>query len=156
LLLPAVLIVGAVATLATRLGLKWPVRAGAAAVLVGIAIFFVPRELEGWQPYAPEGIGAGRPAIIDFSADWCLPCLELERKTFGDPRVAEALARRSLFKADMTKIASPESVALSEKFGILGVPTIVFLDASGKEHQDLRLVGYENADRFLERLAKAP
>jgi thiol:disulfide interchange protein DsbD len=56
----------------------------------------------------------------------------------------------------MTKIASPESVALSEKFGILGVPTIVFLDASGKERQDLRLVGFENADRFLERLSKAP
>jgi thiol:disulfide interchange protein DsbD len=155
-LLPAVLIVGAVAILATRLGLKWPVRAGAAAVLIGIAIFFVPRELKGWQPYAPEGIGTGRPAIIDFSADWCLPCLELERKTFADPRVAEALARRSLFKADLTKIASPESVALSEKFGILGVPTIVFLDASGKERQDLRLVGFENAERFLERLSKAP
>jgi thiol:disulfide interchange protein DsbD len=155
-LLPAVLVVGAVAILVTRLGLKWPVRAGAAAVLVGIAIFFVPRELKGWQPYVPEGIGAGRPAIIDFSADWCLPCLELERKTFTDPRVVEALSRRSLFKADMTKIGSPESVALSEKFGVLGVPTIVFLDASGKEHQDLRLVGYENADRFLERLAKAP
>jgi thiol:disulfide interchange protein DsbD len=155
-LLPAVLVVGAVAILVTRLGLKWPVRAGAAAVLVGIAIFFVPRELKGWQPYVPEAIGAGRPAIIDFSADWCLPCLELERKTFTDPRVVEALARRSLFKADMTKIGSPESVALSEKFGVLGVPTIVFLDASGKERQDLRLVGYENADRFLERLAKAP
>ena len=155
-LLPAVLIVGAVAILATRLGLKWPVRAGAAAVLVGIAIFFVPRELKGWQPYAPGGIGTGRPAIIDFSADWCLPCLELERKTFADPRVAEALARRSLFKADLTKIASPESIALSEKFGILGVPTIVFLDASGKERQDLRLVGFENAERFLERLSKAP
>jgi thioredoxin:protein disulfide reductase len=155
-LLPAVLVIGAVAILVTRLGLRWPVKAGAAAVLVGIAIFFVPRELKGWQPYAPEAIGAGRPVIIDFSADWCLPCLELEKKTFSDPRVAGALARRGLLKADMTKIGSPEAVALAEKFEILGVPTIIFLDGAGKERPDLRLVGFENAERFLERLSKAP
>ncbi|HEX5134991.1 MAG TPA: thioredoxin fold domain-containing protein, partial [Thermoanaerobaculia bacterium] len=155
-LLPAVLVIGAVAILVTRLGLRWPVKAGAAAVLVGIAIFFVPHELKGWQPYAPEAIGAGRPVIIDFSADWCLPCLELEKKTFSDPRVASALARRGLLKADMTKIGSPEAVALAEKFGILGVPTIIFLDGAGKERPDLRLVGFENAERFLERLSKAP
>ena len=135
--------------------LKWPAR-GAAALLVAIAIFFVPRELHGWQPYAPEAVGAGRPVVIDFSAEWCLPCLELEGKTFSDPRVRAALGERALLKADMTKLGSPESVALSERYGILGVPTIIFLDAQGKERQDLRLVGFENADRFLERLAKAP
>ena len=58
-LLPAVLVIGAVAILVTRLGLKWPVRAGAAALLVAIAIFFVPRELHGWQPYAREAVGRG-------------------------------------------------------------------------------------------------
>lgn len=155
-LLPLVLVVGALAILVTRLGLRWPVKAGAAAILIGIAIFFVPRELKGWQPYAAQAVGVGRPVVIDFSADWCLPCLELERKTFTDPRVAEALARRALLKADMTKIGSPEAMALAERFGILGVPTVIFLDATGKERQDLRLVGFENADRFLERLAKAP
>ncbi|HSE62427.1 MAG TPA: cytochrome c biogenesis protein CcdA [Thermoanaerobaculia bacterium] len=155
-LLPLVLVIGAVAILVTRLGLRWPIKAGAAVVLIAIAIFFVPRELKGWQPYAAEVVGAGRPAVIDFSADWCLPCLELEKKTFSDPRVAEALSRRALLKADMTKIGSPEAVALAERFGILGVPTVIFLDGSGKERQDLRLVGFENAERFLERLAKAP
>jgi thiol:disulfide interchange protein DsbD len=155
-LLPLVLVIGAVAILVTRLGLRWPIKAGAAVVLIGIAIFFVPRELKGWQPYAAQAVGAGRPAVIDFSADWCLPCLELEKKTFSDPRVAEARSRRALLKADMTKMGSPEAVALAERFGILGVPTIIFLDGEGKERQDLRLVGFENADRFLERLAKAP
>ncbi len=155
-LLPAVLAVGAIAILVSRLGLLWPVRAGAAVLLAAIAIFFVPRELSGWQPYVPQAVGAGRPAVIDFSADWCLPCLELEKKTFADPRVREALGRRSLLKADMTKISSPESVALAEKYGILGVPTVIFLDANGREREDLRLVGFENADEFLERLAKAP
>src|SRR4029453_5334165 len=155
-LLPFVLAIGAIAIAVTRLGLKWPVRAVTAAALIGIAIFFVPRELSGWQPYAPQAIGTGRPTIVDFSAEWCLPCLELERKTFTDPRVAEALSRRALLKADITKIGSPETVALTEKFGILGVPTIIFLDAEGRERTDLRLVGFENADRFLERLSKAP
>jgi thioredoxin:protein disulfide reductase len=155
-LLPLVLAIGAIAIIVTRLGLKWPVRAVTAAVLIGIAFFFVPRELSGWQPYAPQVIGAGRPTIVDFSADWCLPCIELERKTFSDPRVAQALSRRALLKADMTKIGSPEAAALTEKFGILGVPTIIFLDAAGQERTDLRLVGFENADRFLERLSKAP
>jgi thiol:disulfide interchange protein DsbD len=155
-ILPAVLVAGAVSILVSRLGLKWPVRAGAAALLVAIAIFFVPRELRGWQPYAPQAVGAGRPAVIDFSADWCLPCLELEKKTFSDARVRAALGGRALLKADMTKIASPESIALSERYAILGVPTVIFLDANGNERQDLRLVGFENADRFLERLAKAP
>lgn len=155
-LMPVVLVVGAIAILVGRLGLKWPVRAIAAVLLIGIALFFVPRELRGWQPYAPASVGAGRAAVIDFSADWCLPCLELEKKTFADPRVREAFGGRALLKADLTKISSPEAVALSEKYGIVGVPTIIFLDASGTEWAELRLVGYESPEKFLERLEKAP
>lgn len=155
-LMPAILVVGAVSILVGRLGLKWPVRAIAAVLLVGVALFFVPRELKGWQPYAAASVGSGRAAVIDFSADWCLPCLELEKKTFADPRVREAFGERALLKADLTKISSPEAVALSEKYGILGVPTIIFLDASGTERADLRLVGYESPEKFLERLKKAP
>ena len=155
-LMPAILVVGAVSILVGRLGLRWPVRAIAAVLLVGVALFFVPRELKGWQPYAAASVGSGRAAVIDFSADWCLPCLELEKKTFADPRVREAFGERALLKADLTKISSPEAVALSEKYGILGVPTIIFLDASGTERTDLRLVGYESPEKFLERLKKAP
>ena len=68
----------------------------------------------------------------------------------------EALERRALFKADMTRAASPEVVALSDKYAILGVPTLVFLNAAGSEQPDVRLVGFENADDFLKRLEKAP
>jgi thiol:disulfide interchange protein DsbD len=56
----------------------------------------------------------------------------------------------------MTKISSPESIALAEKYRILGVPTVIFLDAAGKERQDLRLVGFEDPEKFLERLSQAP
>jgi thiol:disulfide interchange protein DsbD len=56
----------------------------------------------------------------------------------------------------MTKSASREVVELSDKYAILGVPTIIFLDAAGKERPDLRLVGFEDADAFLKRLEGAP
>jgi thiol:disulfide interchange protein DsbD len=56
----------------------------------------------------------------------------------------------------MTKAASPEVVTLSDKYAILGVPTLVFLDAAGRERQDVRLVGFESAEDFLKRLEKAP
>jgi thiol:disulfide interchange protein DsbD len=160
-LLPAVLILGAAVLLAGRT-LRLPARAAAAVVFLAAAIFFVPRsapasDTPAWQPYAPSALqSAGRPAVIDFAAGWCVPCRELDEKTFTDPRVREALSRRALFKADLTQARSPETITLSQKYEILGVPTIVFLDAGGKERRDLRLVGFEDADAFLARLARAP
>ena len=98
----------------------------------------------------------GRPSVIEFGAAWCVPCRELDEKTFSDARVRGALSQRRLYKADLTKTGSAEVSELSDRFGILGVPTIVFLDADGKERTDLRLVGFEGPDAFLARLAKAP
>jgi thiol:disulfide interchange protein DsbD len=92
--------------------------------------------------------------MIDFSADWCAPCHELEDQTFADPRVREALAGRALFKADMTRQDSPESIALSTKFNVQGMPTVIFLDPSGREIPGSRLVGFEPPERFLQRLSK--
>ena len=59
-------------------------------------------------------------------------------------------------KADMTKMSSPGTIALAEKYRILGVPTVIFVDASGAERQELRLVGFEPPEKFLERLSQAP
>ena len=160
-LLPATLLAGAAVLLAGR-SLRLPVRAAAAVVFLAAAIFFVPRSVPAsagaaWQPYSPAALErAARPAVVDFAATWCVPCRELDEKTFSDRRVREALARRALFKADLTQARSPETIALSRKYEILGVPTIVFLDANGQERRDLRLVGFEDADAFLARLEKAP
>lgn len=161
-LLPAVLALGGLA-LAVRAGsLRWPSRLAVAALFLAAAVFFLPRKLPAstspaWRPYSQAAVAsAGRPAVIDFSAVWCAPCLELDQKTFSDARVRQALSRRALFKADMTRAASPEVVALSEKYGILGVPTVLFLDADGHERRDLRLVGFEEANPFLARLERAP
>jgi thiol:disulfide interchange protein DsbD len=156
-LLPATLAAGAIALAVRGFGFARLVRFGTAVLFLAAAVFFLPRKALGWQPYAEASVvAAGRPAVIDFTADWCLPCLELDQRTFSDSRVREALSSRALYKADLTRGGSPEAVALTRKYGIVGVPTVIFLDVSGRERQDLRLVGFEGAEKFLERLAKAP
>jgi thiol:disulfide interchange protein DsbD len=161
-LLPAVLVVAAAALLAGTAGLKLPSRLTVAVLFGASAVFFAPRSGSGeagpvWAPYeAARVASAGRPAVVDFSASWCIPCIELDKKTFSDAHVRAALERRALFKADMTKTGSPEARALAEKFSILGVPTVIFLDAAGHERAELRLVGFEDADAFLKRLERAP
>ncbi len=161
-LLPAVLAAGAIVLAVRGAKLRPAARAAAAVVFLAAAIFFLPRGTSAaaapnWRPYSEADVGrAGRSAVIDFSASWCAPCRELDEKTFSDPRVRRELERRALFKADMTRSASPDVLALSGKYAILGVPTIVFLDATGRERGDLRLVGFEDADSFLKRLQNAP
>jgi thiol:disulfide interchange protein DsbD len=164
-LLPSVLAAGALflAFGGRRLGgLATGVRVAAVVLMIGAAAFFAPRRAAAasapaWKPYAAETVAkSGRAAVVDFAATWCIPCLELDEKTFSDPRVREALARRDLWKADMTRTAAPEVVALADKYRILGVPTVLFLDAQGREQEELRLVGFESPDEFLKRLEKAP
>ena len=161
-LLPAVLLVGAITLALGRAGWGRPARLSAAALFFAATLFFLP--LSGrsssavpWKPYTQDEISrVRRPAVVDFSAEWCLPCRELDEKTFSDAQVQKELSRRALFKADLTNTRSPEATSLSEKYEILGVPTIVFLDAAGQERKDLRLVGFEEPAKFLQRLAKAP
>jgi thiol:disulfide interchange protein DsbD len=155
-----VLASGAAALLFFHANLRLPVRAAVAALFVVVALFFAPRaEAEGppWAPYdRAKIVSAKRPTVVDFSASWCLPCLELDRKTFSDARVREALSRRGLFKADMTQARAEETIALAQQFEILGVPTVIFLDEFGKERRELRLVGFEEPGEFLKRLERAP
>jgi thiol:disulfide interchange protein DsbD len=88
--------------------------------------------------------------IIDFYADWCIPCKELDANTFSDERVIAIANNFVTLKADMTKSLSPDVEVLRNKYNIVGVPTVLIIDSKGKEVQ--RLTGFVNADEFIKLL----
>ena len=100
-----------------------------------------------------------RGVMLDFSADWCTSCKEMERYTFTDPGVQSALAHVSLLRADVTADDADDQ-ALFRHFGIIGPPTIAFYGPDGHERSEYRVVGYMKADAFAARaraaLAPAP
>ena len=95
---------------------------------------------------------SGTPVLFDFYADWCVSCKEMERYTFTDPAVAAAMRGFVLLKADVTANDEVDQ-ALMRRFGIIGPPGTLFF-AGGTELRGLRLVGFEKADAFRERLAR--
>jgi thiol:disulfide interchange protein DsbD len=97
---------------------------------------------------------AGRPAMLDFYADWCVSCKEMERDTFADPRVRQRLAGWLLLRADVTA-NSPDDAALMARFSLFGPPGIVFFDPAGREVAGVRAVGYQPPGEFLRTLAAA-
>ena len=96
----------------------------------------------------------GRPVLLDFYADWCVSCKEMEAFTFADPRVRTQLDRMLLLKVDVTANTEADR-ALLKRFSLFGPPGIIFFDAQGQEIRGLRVVGYQNAERFLKTLALA-
>jgi thiol:disulfide interchange protein DsbD len=95
---------------------------------------------------------ATRPAMLDFYADWCVSCKEMERFTFSDPRVHARLQQFNLLRADVTANNADDQLLL-KRFKLFGPPGIIFFDRRGNEV--LRVVGYESADVFLRRLDRA-
>jgi thiol:disulfide interchange protein DsbD len=95
---------------------------------------------------------SGRAVMLDFYADWCVSCKEMERLTFTDTRVRKALADVVLLQADVTANNADDQVLL-KRFGLFGPPGTIFFDAQGRELK-ARVVGYERADTFLESLRR--
>ena len=91
---------------------------------------------------------AGRPAMLDFYADWCISCKEMDRYTFTDRRVQSALADAVLLKADVTANDAADQ-ALLQRFRIFGPPTIAFWGADGREREAYRVVGFMRAEEFV-------
>jgi thiol:disulfide interchange protein DsbD len=94
---------------------------------------------------------ASQPLMLDFYADWCVSCKEMEAWTFTDQRVHDALANTVLVQADVTANDDADQ-ALLEYFSIFGPPTIVFYDRTGNEVKGQRVIGYKNSDDFLSHL----
>ncbi|WP_281051719.1 protein-disulfide reductase DsbD [Thauera sp. GDN1] len=95
-----------------------------------------------------------RPVMLDFYADWCVSCKEMERFTFSDARVAERMGRMLLLKADVTA-NNDEHKALLKRFGLFGPPGIIFFDGQGKEREGMRVVGFMKAEPFATVLDRA-
>jgi thiol:disulfide interchange protein DsbD len=129
-----------------------------AAWLVSALVFRGPGV--AWQPYSDELLQTARqqnqPAIIDFSANWCSPCRELEDITFHHPEVVRLANEGFLMaKVDLTGAGDPRHAALLQRYHVRGVPTVVFLDGRGNECPDLRLVDFLPPEQFLSRMATA-
>jgi thiol:disulfide interchange protein DsbD len=96
----------------------------------------------------------GRPVMLDFYADWCVSCKELEKYTFQDPDVQSALREVRLLQADVTTNDSDDQ-ALLRRFGVIGPPAILFFGADGTELSPYRIVGFMPANDFREHLTQA-
>jgi thiol:disulfide interchange protein DsbD len=138
---------------ATPPAMEWPRRIGGIA-LVGLALVGLPRADTrspiAWVPFSDDAlaraVAAGRPVLIDFEAEWCLPCREMDRTTFRDGAVVRAAASFATLKVDVTS-ADDRVNELMARFSVPGVPTYVFLGPDG--HERRRLVGFVEADEML-------
>jgi thiol:disulfide interchange protein DsbD len=109
-----------------------------------------------WEPYSDAVLvnakEHGTLVLIDFYADWCIPCKELDHNTWTDGEVINATKNFARLKVDLTHFDSPESEMLRKKFNISGVPTVVLLRADGSEALEMRSIGFFIPKEFLAKL----
>jgi len=130
---------------------------GTACIVLGVVFVRGLRE-PGivWEPFSDQRLldarENGMPVLMDFYAEWCIPCLELDRNTWTDTEVVKATKDIVRLKVDLTRFDSPESDALRKRFNISGVPTIVVLRSDGTEAVESRVVGFVPPGEFLSKL----
>jgi thiol:disulfide interchange protein DsbD len=96
----------------------------------------------------------GKTVMLDFYADWCVSCKEMEKLTFSDPRIKSTFADMVLLQADVTA-NDEDDKAMLRRFKLFGPPGIIFFDKQGREVQGRRVIGYQDADKFLQSLSLA-
>lgn len=115
-----------------------------------------PTEVAGlpWEDYSESKLSQakGKPVIVDFFAEWCAACKELEHYTYTDPKVMAMGRNFTLLKIDATNSSDPVIKDLMKKYSVIGLPTVLFLDKDGNVQKDLTLTGFETADQFLVRM----
>jgi thiol:disulfide interchange protein DsbD len=112
------------------------------------------KSVEDLEREVAQAASMRKPVMLDFYADWCISCKEMERYTFTDAAVRQALSDTVLLKADVTANDADDR-ALLQRFGLYGPPGIIFYDRDGKELPNRRVVGFKAADAFAAHVNRA-
>ncbi len=111
-----------------------------------------------WVDYRGQSVGhlqkGNRPALIDFYADWCAACKELDRKTFRDQRVIDKSREFIMLRVDCT-LTDDKCTALTEKFKVSGLPTVIFISSKGEDIHSLRTIGFLGPAKMLKKMEEA-
>jgi thiol:disulfide interchange protein DsbD len=127
---------------------------GGATTQVEHLNFIQVKGVDGLNAELAKAKAAGKPVMLDFYADWCVSCKEMEHFTFADPAVQAALADVVLLQADVTP-NDEKDTELYKHFGIIGPPSIMFFGVDGEERRNYRVVGYMPAEQFSQHVKRA-
>jgi thiol:disulfide interchange protein DsbD len=119
---------------------------------LSFVVIHSPEELDAQLRQAKQ---EQKLVLLDFYADWCISCKEMEINTFANSEVSKELKQFILLQADVTA-NSPENQALLKRFGLFGPPGILFFNLNSEEQKDQRVIGYMPPQRFIDRLQKLP
>lgn len=137
-------------------------------ILLGFGIFYLAlamhwnfsgqsKAVSTWQAYTEEkyqqAAGQHKPVVIDFFAEWCFGCHELDAKVFSRPEIQAKLAQVTTLRVDATDMEDPLVTKLIDQYGIIGLPTVLFIDGNGEEVKEARMEGAGSVEDFNNSLA---
>jgi len=112
------------------------------------------KSVEDLEREVAQASAMNKPVMLDFYADWCISCKEMERYTFTDPAVRQALSDTVLLQADVTANDTADQALLSE-FGLYGPPGIILFNRDGRELPNMRVIGFKSAEEFAAHVNRA-